>query len=71
MSIVFRVVGLRSRLESLSFQLDEATATVGGAMMVAALESKLEDLELWLISSGKFSNNQHILVQIEDHKVCQ
>ncbi len=37
--------------------------------MVTALESKLEDLELWLVTSGKFSNNQSILAQIEDHKV--
>ena len=62
---------LRSQLATLSPRLDQISSAVdeAEAQVVAALESRLEDLEVWLVSSGKFSNNQHILVQIEDHKV--
>lgn len=60
---------LHSQLGSLLPRLEKASSAVGEAQVVTTLESKLEDLELWLVTSGKFSNNQSILVQIEDHKV--
>ncbi len=60
---------LHSQLESLLPRLEKASSVVGEVQVVTALESKLEDLELWLVTSGKFSNNQSILAQIEDHKV--
>ncbi len=65
-----RVSTLQSQLESLLPRLDKASSAVGEAQVVTALDSKLDDLELWLVTSGKFSDNQSILVQIEDHKVC-
>ncbi len=60
---------LQSQLTALLPRLEEASSAVGEVQVVTALESKLEDLELWLVTSGKFSNNQSILAQIEDHKV--
>ncbi len=33
------------------------------------METSLEELETWLVSCGKFADNQQILLQIEEHKV--
>lgn len=66
-----RLGALLSRLATLAPRLDKASSAVNEAQVVAAIESNLDDLEVWLVTSGKFSNNQQILVQIEDHKVCQ
>ena len=70
MYFLFRLGSLLSRLASLAPRLDEASSAVNEAQVVAAIESNLDDLEVWLVTSGKFSNNQQILMQIEDHKVC-
>ena len=36
---------------------------------MVSMETNLSELEVWLVSCGKFADNQQILVQIEDHKV--
>ena len=57
------------RVAALSPRLEVASSTVSEAQAVVAMETSLEELEEWLVSCGKFSNNQLILVQIEEHKV--
>ena len=63
------VNALSSRLQSLSPRLEGASSAVSEAQAVVAMETNLKELEVWLVSCGRFSNNQHILMQIEDHKV--
>ena len=63
------VNALSSRLQSLSPRLEGASLTVNEAQAVVAMETNVKELEVWLVSCGRFSNNQHILMQIEDHKV--
>ena len=60
---------LSSRLQSLSPRLEGASSAVSEAQAVVAMETNVKELEVWLVSCGRFSNNQHILMQIEDHKV--
>ena len=63
------VNALSSRLQSLSPRLEGASSAVSEAQAVVAMETNVKELEVWLVSCGRFSNNQHILMQIEDHKV--
>jgi len=49
--------------------LEGASSAVSEAQAVIAMEINLEELEVWLVSCGRFSNNQQILLQIDDHKV--
>ena len=64
-----RVESLASRLRLLGPRLKEASSAVDEAQAVVAMETSLEELEVWLVSCGKFSNNQNIVSQIEEHKV--
>lgn len=64
-----RVESLASRLRLLGSRLKEASSAVDEAQAVVAMETSLEELEVWLVSCGKFSNNQNIVSQIEEHKV--
>ena len=64
-----RVESLTSRLCLLGPRLKEASSAVNEAQAVVAMETSLEELEVWLVSCGKFSNNQNIVSQIEEHKV--
>ena len=64
-----RVESLASRLGLLSPRLKEASSAVNEAQAVVAMETSLEELEVWLVTCGKFSNNQNIVSQIEEHKV--
>ena len=50
--------------------MKEASSAVNEAQAVVAMETSLEELEVWLVTCGKFSNNQNIVSQIEEHKVC-
>lgn len=61
---------LSGRLAALSPYLKEASMAADEAQAVVAMETNLEELEVWLVSCGKFSNNQQILAQIDEHKVC-
>ena len=65
-----RVESLASRLHPLGSRLKTATSAVDEAQAVVAMETSLEELEVWLVTCGKFSNNQNIVSQIEEHKVC-
>ena len=65
-----RVESLASRLHPLGPRLKNATSAVDEAQAVVAMETSLEELEVWLVTCGKFSNNQNIVSQIEEHKVC-
>lgn len=65
-----RVESLSSQLHLLGPRLKEASSAVDEVQAVVATETSLEELEVWLVSHGKFSNNQNIVAQIEDHKVC-
>lgn len=69
LSYCHRVEDVISRLSSLDSRLDEASS-VNEDQVMTAVESNLDDLEVWLVTSGNFSNNQQILVQVEEHKVC-
>ena len=64
-----RVNSLKSLLESLAPRLEKVSSNVSEAEEMAAMENNLEELEAWLVSSGKFSSNQHILRQIQAHRV--
>jgi hypothetical protein len=64
-----RVESLASRLRLLGPRLKEASSAVDEAQAVVAMETSLEELEVWLVSCGKFSSNQNIVSQIEEHKV--
>lgn len=66
-----RVESLSSKLHLLVPRLKEASSAVDEAQAVVAMETSLEELEVWLVSCGKFSNNQNIVSQIEEHKVCR
>ena len=61
---------LASRLAALSPHLKEVSNAADEAQAVVAMETNLEELEVWLVSCGKFSNNQQIVAQIDEHKVC-
>jgi len=43
----------------------EEPSAVSEAQAVIAMEINLEELEVWLVSCGRFSNNQQILLQID------
>ena len=60
---------LKSSLESLLPRVKSASSAATEAQQVTAMESILEEMEAWLVSSGKFSSNQHILRQIQEHRV--
>ena len=62
---------MKASLESLFPRVKSASSAATEAQEVTAMESNLEELEAWLVSSGKFSSNQHILRQIQEHKVKQ
>lgn len=65
-----RVESLASQLRLLGPRLKEASSAVNEAQAVVAMETSLEELEVWLVTCGKFSNNQNIVSQIEEHKVA-
>lgn len=67
--MLIRVGSLKSQLESLLPRLESASSAANEAEEVTAMESNVEELEAWLVSSGKFSSNQHILRQIQAHRV--
>lgn len=60
---------LKRRLEGLLPRLEAVSSAASEAEEVASMEGNLEQLEAWLVSSGKFSSNQHILRQIQEHRV--
>ena len=60
---------LKSQLASLLPRVEDASSAASDAQEMVAMESNLEELEAWLVSSGKFSSNQHILRQIQAHRV--
>ena len=64
-----RVQALTSDLSSLEGRLGQALEAAGEAQVVGVLEEDIGKLEVWLVSYGNFADNQHILEQIEDHKV--
>lgn len=68
-SLIFRVNSLKSTLELLLPRLEAASSAASEAQEMVAMENSLEELEKWLVSSGKFSSNQHILRQIQEHRV--
>lgn len=59
----------RSRLAALYPRLEGAESAMGEAQEVVAVETNIKELEVWLVSCGKFADNQGILLQIEEHKV--
>ena len=65
------VDALRSRLSSLPPRLEGAQSAASEAQAVVVIETNLKELEVWLLSCGKFADNQQILMQIEDHKVTR
>lgn len=60
---------LKSQLESLLPRLEGASSAASDAHEVVAIESNLDELEAWLVTSGKFCDNQHILRQVQEHRV--
>lgn len=60
---------MKAKLGSLLPRLENASSAASEAEEMAAMEDNLEELEAWLVSSGKFSENQHILHQINAHRV--
>ena len=64
-----RIQTLKSRLESLLPRVEGASHAANEAKQLDVAEDNLKKLEAWLVSNGKFSNNQHILRQIQEHKV--
>ena len=69
LSCFLRVESLKSHLDPLLPRLEGAYSTATEAHEVVAMENHLEELEAWLVSSGKFYSNQQIIRQIQDHKV--
>ena len=60
---------MQSRLASLLARLEGASSAASEAQEVVKVEDNIQELEVWLVSCGKFATNQHILMQIEEHKV--
>lgn len=65
-----RVQALDSQLQSLLPRIEDASHAANAAQGLVDMEKNLRELEVWLVTSGKFSSNQHILRQIREHKVC-
>ncbi len=64
-----RVGSVEVELESLLSRIADVSHAAGEVEVLTELESCLQELEVWLVSSGKFAPNQQILQQIQEHKV--
>ena len=64
-----RVCSLEEELQSLLPRIADASRAANEAQVLTEMEACLQELEVWLVSSGKFAPNQHILQQIQEHKV--
>lgn len=60
---------MKSKLESLAPRLEKVSSSASEAEEMVSMENNLKELEAWLVSSGKFYSNQHILRQIQAHSV--
>ena len=61
--------GVKARYDSLLSRLEGASSVATEAQEVVKAEGSIQQLEVWLVSCGKFAANQNILGQIEEHKV--
>ena len=62
---------VKSRLDSLLDRLEGASSVATEAQEVVKVEGNIQQLEVWLVTCGKFAANQNILGQIEEHRVRQ
>ena len=60
---------MESRVGLLLSRLEGASSVATEAQEVVKVEDRIQELEVWLVSCGKFAANQNILGQIEEHKV--
>ena len=63
------VDGVKARQESLLSRLEGASSVATEAQEVVKVEDSIQELEVWLVSCGKFAANQNIRGQIEEHRV--
>ena len=63
------VEGVKTRLDSLLSRLEGASSVATEAQEVVKVEGSIQQLEVWLVTCGKFAANQNILGQIEEHRV--
>jgi len=64
-----RVSSEETKLQYLLDSIADASRAAGEAEVWTEMEEVLQELEVWLVSSGKFAPNQQIIQQIQDHKV--
>ena len=60
---------VKTRHEALLSRLEGASSVATEAQEVVKVEDSIQELEVWLVSCGKFAANQNILGQIEEHRV--
>ena len=63
------VEGVKTRLDSLLSRLEGVSSVATKAQEVVKVEGSIQQLEVWLVTCGKFAANQNILGQIEEHRV--
>jgi DNA repair exonuclease SbcCD ATPase subunit len=67
-----QVSSLDERIQSLQSQLDRFLSSVDDAqLLLSEADSKLKDCEKWLISHGKFAENQLIIDQVAEYQAFQ
>ena len=62
---------VKSKHGSLFSRLEGASSVATEAQEVVKVEDSIQELEVWLVSCGKFAANQNILGQIEEHRVSK
>ena len=67
----YSVERVKSKHASLLSRLEVASSVATEAQEVVKVEGSIQELEVWLVSCGKFAANQNILGQIEEHRVSK
>ncbi|CAI8008649.1 Dystonin, partial [Geodia barretti] len=62
---------VKSKHASLLSRLEVASSVATEAQEVVKVEDSIQELEVWLVSCGKFAANQNILGQIEEHRAFE
>ena len=66
-----KVVNLMELLKSLFAKLDDCVSTVGKLdVLLGECGRRLKDCERWLVTHGKFAENEAIIQQMKEHQVC-
>ena len=65
------MIQLRERLASLQSRLEGCVSTVGELeVLIGECGRRLKECERWLVTHGKFADNQFITEQMKDYQVC-